>query len=397
MLKTGRALLGLLVVLLIAGTAFAGKKQDLEEAQQAYQQSTMAGDVARAKEMAAESYRLGSKVYGRKSPDTAKLAINYAKLLNDAGDTRRARKVLKGKLKVMENQYGKDSIELTSLLFELGRAHYEPENPKEGLGHFQRASVLLEQRDSELYRAKRNFDIMTELLKRGGNADTRSFIEKAHGVYSKRLKPNDFRLGLTSYHMGLWSMLSDKEYAKSVEYFNAALTAFQTDDGKMSDSEEAARTRLVQAYESAGQSKDATQHCLVLGKSQEWVVPAEPLYQRAPDIPKELTKSGFAGKIEMAFTIDAAGFVSNARIVSAKSSDMDNVALDAIQGFRYAPRFVDGQPVSTDDVGYAFNMAKPKRKGRIGRRFSASPQRGFADGGQRDAEPDVGGGQGGGK
>jgi TonB family protein len=86
--------------------------------------------------------------------------------------------------------------------------------------------------------------------------------------------------------MGLWSMLSDKEYGKSVEYFNDALTAFQTNDGEMSDSEEAVRTRLVQAYESAGQSRDATQHCLALGKSQEWVVPAAPLYQRAPDIPK---------------------------------------------------------------------------------------------------------------
>jgi len=386
------------MALLVTNTALADRRQDFREAYRAYERYAVAGDVAKAKEMAAESYRLGQKVYGKKSPDTAKLAINYAKLLNDAGDVRRSRKVLRGKLEVMEDEYGEHSIKLTSLLHELGRAHYRPNDPQRGLGHFQRASVLLEQHDDELYRAKRNFDIATELLKRGGNADTRSFIEKAHGVYSKRLEPNDFRLGLVSYHMGLWSV-SDGEYAESVEYFNAALTAFQRDDGEMSDLERTVRSMLVNAYENAGQSKDATQHCLALGKSQEWVVPAKPLYLQAPDIPEELAESAFAGEVKLAFTVDAAGFVSNARIASASSSDMDSIALEAIRGFRYAPRFVDGRPVDTDGVGFTFDFARPQAK-ESGRRFSIPPPRGWPAG---DRQEGVGsgtpptGGSGGGK
>jgi len=366
-------LLVLLIVLVLAGTAYADKEQDFREAYQAYRQYAKAGNTEKATEMAAESYRLGVKVYGKRSVNTANLAINYAKLLNDAGDTKRARKVLKGKLEVLEREYGTESTKLLPVLFALGRAHYRADKPEKGLGYFVRLSEILDGHEDELYRAKRNFDIAVALLRREGNTDTRAFIEKAHSIYVKRLAPEDLRLGLTSYHMGLWSM-SDKSHAEAIDYFTAALAAFKAGDGEMGSLEKTVREMLVGLYESAGRRADATPHCLALGKGREWATPVKPLYTKEPVIPADLSGSRFSGEVKLTFTVDASGFVSNPEVASEDPSEMDTVALAAIRGFRYAPRFVGGEPVATDGVSFTFEF---DMKRRFDTRFEMPPPRGF--------------------
>lgn len=195
MLKTGKTLSALLTALIITGTAFADKKEDFQEAYQAYQRYMIAGDGTNAREMAAESYRLGAKVFGKKDPNTAKLAINYAVLLNDAGSYKKARKVLKGKLKIMEDQYGANATELSPILIELGRATFNPAKPSRALNHFSRASSILENHGNALYRAKKNFDIAVILLRREGNALTQPYIEAAHAIYSRELAGQRFSAG----------------------------------------------------------------------------------------------------------------------------------------------------------------------------------------------------------
>ena len=396
-IKPAGVQLGIVLVLLTASTALADKKQEFREAYQSYQQYIKAGDVEKAAEMAAESYRLGVKIYGKRSVNAASLAIDYANLLNNTGDTKRARKVLKGKLEVLEGEYGRESLKLVPVLFALGRAHYVPGKPEKGLGHYNRLSEILDSHEDELYRAKRNFDIAAALLKAEGNVDTRMFIQKAHSVYAKRLSGRDLRLGLTSYHMGLWSM-SDRSYAQATDYFNGALTAFETSDGEMGSLEKTVREMLVSLYESTGQSAEATPHCLALGKARKWVTPVKPLYTREPVIPADLTDSKFSGEVRLTFTVDESGFVSNPGITSESPSEMGAAALAAIREFRYAPRFLDGKPVATDGVSFAFEFDM-KRKPRFDTRFEMPPPRGFPDE-NRQERRDIGdavGGKGGGK
>ena len=52
----------------------------------------------------------------------------------------------------------------------------------------------------------KNWDIVSILLKRQGNALTRKYVEAAHEYYSNLLLPSDIRLGLASYHMALWKL-----------------------------------------------------------------------------------------------------------------------------------------------------------------------------------------------
>ena len=105
----------ILVVFFIAPVAAADKGKDFQRAYRSYQQHIEANNLEQALPAAEDAYKLGSGLYGRKSLNAAKLAINYATLLNDTGDYRSARKVLKGKLKIMEEEYGTDADEMVAI------------------------------------------------------------------------------------------------------------------------------------------------------------------------------------------------------------------------------------------------------------------------------------------
>ncbi len=366
MLKIGRTLAGLLIVLFLMSPAFADKKEDFREAYQAYKGYVKAGDTEKAMEMAAESYRLGSKVFGKQNPNTAKLAINYAALLNDAGSFRKAGKVLKGKLKIMEDRYGADATELSSVLIELGRSEFDVDKPDEGLGYFIRASRVLEGHENALHRARKNFDIAMLLSKREGNAHTQEYIEKAHAIYSRELPTNDFRRGLTSYHMGRHA-LDEQQHEKALEYFNGSLDAFRSDDGKMGDLERTVRIQLIAPLEILQRREEATEHCLALGRAQEWKMPVLPIYRTDPVAPLSAIQAGLTGKVTMTFAVDEKGYVVDPRVARSTQKAFNQAALDMIREFRYAPRFADGKPVLTDGVKYSvrFSPADKKRKERI--------------------------------
>lgn len=355
----------LLFAFIITSTAFADEKQDFREAYRAYQQYVKAGDTAKAKEMAAESYRLGGGVYGKDSVNTSKLAINYASLLNDAGSFRQARKVLKGKLGILEREYGVNAVELSSILIELGRAELDLDDPDMALGQFSRSSRLLEKHENALYRAKKNLDIAIILLKRNGGALTREYIEAAHAVYSRDLPTSDFRRGLTSYHMARHA-IEDQQYERAAAHLESCLIAFKSGDGTMSRLERTVRVQLVNAYESLQRQDAATEHCLAIGNEQRWELPADPLYRTKPVPSLAAMEAGLTGEVTLAFAVDSQGYVVNPRVKQSTTEAFNEAALDMIRQFRYAPRFIENKPVLTEGVEYtvrfAPNQVKEKRR-----------------------------------
>ena len=79
-----------LILLSLPVTTLADRKADFQKAYQSYNQYIEANDKPLAKGAAADAYKLGSKVYGKNHVNTAKLAINYATLLNDSRDYKEA-------------------------------------------------------------------------------------------------------------------------------------------------------------------------------------------------------------------------------------------------------------------------------------------------------------------
>ena len=368
-----------------AATSSADDKAEFQRAYQQYKQHMEAKETPAALDAAARAYTLGSKLFGKKSVNTANLAVNYAILLNDSGDYRQARKILRGKLPVLEGHYGNDAIELVPALVQLGRVKFDPQRPREALEHFSRASWLAGNHESKLYRAEQSFDIARELLQRGGIQFAEQYVQSAHAIYTEELQEHDMRLGLSSFHMAMWAA-GRRQFEKAAEYFNGSLAAFETNEDPMRQMESTIRQRLVETYESMEQPDRATEHCLALGARRPWEQPPTPIYRARPVFSRDAIDDKLSGEIELEFTIDEQGYVRNAAITQSSEEALNDIAITMIQGYRYAPRFEDGKPISTDGVEYVATLtaeapeARPRPRDRRGRRGDFPRGRGFPGG-----------------
>ena len=385
-LTTG-AMASLLLFLGSAGNA--DDRAEFQRVYQAYQQHIEAKETSKALDAASQAYTLGSKLFGKKHINTANLAVNYAVLLNDTGEYRQSGRVLRGKLSVLEDHYGTDAIELVPALVQLGRVKFDPRRPREALEHFSRASWLAGNHENELYRAQQCYEIARELLNRDGIRFAEQFIQSAHAIYEKKLQENDLRLGLTSFHMGMWAA-GRRQFQKAAEHFDDSLTAFRTDEAPMRQMEKTIRTRLVELYENMEQPERATEHCVALGEREPWSAPPTPIYSARPEYSREAIDDKLSGEVSLEFTIDEQGYVRNATVTESSEEALNDVAITMIRKYRYAPRFEGGKPVVTDGVAYVATLTAeaqragppPQARDRRGRRGDAPRARGFP--GSRD-------------
>ena len=339
-------------------SAIANLQADFQRAYKSYNQYIEVDDLPLALGAAADAYKLGSKLYGKNHINSAKLAVNYASLLNVTGDYRKAAKALKGKLEVMEEFYGENADELVSPLLELGSAHIDARKPEKGIGYFQRASDVLEKHENPTIRGKRNFDIVVRLLKRQANQYTRPFVEASYSGYKGTLQENDVRWGLTNYHMAIWS-LQDESLTQAAHHLNASLSAFKTNDDQITTMERNLRIMLIDALQRTGNSERATEHCLAIGERDNWI--ADPLYIKPPNFDTEKIKQSDPVEIKLSFTVDEEGFVKSPKIESSTEPGLNDEALAALTEFRYAPRFVNGVPVATEDVNFTIAYEAPPK------------------------------------
>ena len=349
-----------LLVLSHASTGSADDKAEFQRVYQQYKQHVAAKETSRALDSASQAYTLGSKLFGRKSVNTANLAVNYAVLLNNSGDYKQSGKVLRAKLAILEREYGDDAIELVPMLVELGRVKFDPRRPRQALEHFSRASWLADNHDNKLYRAQQCMDIARELLQRGGVQFSEQYVQSAHAIYAKELQENDLRLGLTSFHMAMWA-LGRAQYEKAAEYFDSSLTAFKTDNTPMGEMEMAVRQRLVELHENAEQPERATEHCLALGARRQWSLPPTPIYRARPVFSKEAIDSQLSGEVALAFMIDEQGYVRDPTVTRSSEEALNAVAITMIRKYRYAPRFEGGKPVATVGVEHVAKLTAQRR------------------------------------
>jgi TonB family protein len=357
--------------------AAATNEEKFKSAFAAYQQHIAANDTKQALASAKVAYQRGSKLFGKTSVNTANLANNYAALLNDTGDFKKARKTLKGQLQILEQRYGSSATQLVPMLIELGRANFDAKLPQISLGYFQRAASLAENHDDPTYAAKRNFEIATTILKLGYYPGSEPFMRRAHEIYSEHVEAGDFRLGLASYHMAMWA-LTKQENEQAIEYLNGSLTTFTTNDGKMGDLERTVRYRLVETYEAIGLRDAATEHCVALGAAQEWSLPPAPVFGTKAKYPQAAIDKKLSGEVRLAFTIDESGYVTNATVAESSDAVFDESALEMIAQNRFAPRFENGEPVATTGVQITaiFDISAANTGGARAN-FKRPPQRGF--------------------
>ena len=347
------------ILLLITQFSWADPRTDFDQAYKDYGLHITANNIADALDAAKNAHRLGTKVFGKKSVNVANLASNYAELLNSTEDYKKARKVLKGQVAILETRYGDTATELVKPLIESGRAWIGTKDAQEGLDYFERAAKLSNGYTNKLLEAQKNLDIVTILLRRGQGASIKPFVDKAYNIYTVEVAPNDFRLGLMSYHK---SIIAARENIsnEAIEYLMGALTAFKAPAGEsIGDLERTVRTRLIAAYENTSQRDAATEHCLVLAANQEFSPTAPSIFRKEAVFSDAVMEQKLSGSVQLTFTIDEQGYAVDPTILASDDQQLNEPALTMIKGSRYLPRFVDGQPVATSGIEFNANFVPP--------------------------------------
>lgn len=97
-----------------------------------------------------------------------------------------------------------------------------------------------------------------------------------------------------------------------------------------------------------------------------------------PYYPVEAREKGIQGRLEVCFTVTAAGSVSHASVESASSGPvrkhLGGAAVRSISGWKFFPRVVDGKPVATPGVCQPVNYRAGARDRPIGLKVKVRPR-----------------------
>ena len=332
------------------------KIEAYNEAYASYKALIEKGDFRQAIPEAEKALELGEELFGEDHKNVALLTDNYAYYLYKAGDDR-AEKVLKLAVERYEKLYGKESPELIPLFMNLGDSVGGRSHRYKQQKYLNKALKLAEQAYSKgsIEYAKLSIEAGAQLAQYTQWRVAEKYLEYGYAVLSAEQGDSSQDLGWAAFLLGK-SHLARKNYDLSRDYFLTSVTTFQSSEEKGAHPLElSSHAFLVQVYEKMNERELATEHCLAIGRMTPYDSEQEymPLYTIPPIYPRRAQEMGLQGGTLIEFTVDPNGFVREPRVVQktgSRSSDFDMAAIDATLEWRYAPRFVDGKPVATENV-----------------------------------------------
>ncbi|WP_051275459.1 TonB family protein [Aestuariibacter salexigens] len=176
--------------------------------------------------------------------------------------------------------------------------------------------------------------------------------KRAYESLLSKLGEQDLRtLSIHFYLAKLYE--AQKQYDNAIEIYERLVSIVGPATDFSHPYELGAHARLVYLYENKGQSDKATEHCLAIGEMTPWSDDIEPtpLYRKPPDFPISAARMGREGWARLSFDITPGGFVDNIKVLDVKGSDsFAKVSKEALASWRYAPKFVDGEPVKAENI-----------------------------------------------
>lgn len=328
---------------------------------QAYKAAVTEGNYERAVVEAKRAYNIGKEIFDEQSPNPPMLAFNYGALLSQVGNLQAAKPVLEDALDMYESRYGDDAVELIPTLMELGDASANASRSRTQRKLYDRALKLAGRHYGKDSRKYGELSLTAGRGMLGGvhATDARGYLTEAHDILMKAAGPNDPDTGLAAFSLGRLELARRKNKSAQT-YFVSALASFEDPEKPASPIEMSTHAFLIRTYQELGQPEKADAHCRAIGR----MTPADddqeyfPLYRVAPGYPMEALRQGVQGYVEFEFTVDDTGTVRDVRTVKLVGHQaFEAAAKSAITQFRYAPRFVDGQPVATAAVQSRISFA----------------------------------------
>ena len=183
------------------------------------------------------------------------------------------------------------------------------------------------------------------------SSETGKYLQKAYKEFNDLLGPDDFATANAQLLLSEFYVRSGK-VKKAQPGLLAALNTYK-DNSDHRSRKLSALSLLVESYELMGESDKATPYCQAIGEIQPWNDDQEvrPIYRRRVKYPATAAQNGYRGYVVTEFSVDKNGFVQSPVVVDSEGpKSFEREALRAISGYRYAPRFINGEPVTTPKV-----------------------------------------------
>ncbi|MEM9334857.1 MAG: TonB family protein [Pseudomonadota bacterium] len=355
---------GLILVtlfLMAPGLASGGDTADFNQAWTDYVAAMETKDLQRREVAARGVAEAGKTVFEETDERLTLVTQNYGVALMENGNGKQAVPILKEAVRLGEGVYGAEGSGLVPILVELADAEARAYEPNRQLRHYRRALNIVETNNGKqsIEYANLAFRTARHVYELSLSDAARNHMQAAKDIFESLPEPNLQNVALADFFLGKMAF-SDRNYRRSTEHLESALTEFEGPDSNLQTLRLLTRALLVQNYENRGQSDKATEHCVAIGRESQ-ISPDQdyrPLFRMAPQYPATMLQRGKTGYVDLAFTVNKSGFVTDA-VVEGRSvdgrelkgkSDFDKPALEAVQRFRYAPRFIDGEAVDSENV-----------------------------------------------
>jgi len=295
---------------------------------------------------ALKAYQLGKQVYGEDDINTANLAFNLAEQHLNNNDKKQAKALLLTALKIFEKTYGNEAIELVDIYLALGKST-PYKNKNKAVGYYYQALDIADEHKEKhpFYNAQTQLDVGAQMLRFGLKKSR--IILSAQTFFTKNLVKDDNRVVRANFYAGKY-YLAKKRYKSAIDNFELNLPVFDALEGPTHPLALNTHAFLINAHESRGNSEEATKHCIAIGSMSPWDDNQEqrPLLRTAPEYPISSARLGKTGWVKIGFTVSKSGRVKNAKVIESEGGkNFEKSALAALEKWRYAPKFENGQPI----------------------------------------------------
>ncbi|MCC2618276.1 energy transducer TonB [Aestuariibacter halophilus] len=359
----------------------SGDTGSFSQAYADYQHALQEGAPEAVLDAALRALTLGQQHFGADSQNTINLYINLASAQVEAEQPFEAMTTLLGVLDMLEQQDSPSEQALyeTKVRFlTAGQSAYKWARNRAKFTASQERRIQRYVKDvvrqtparfetanadqaGMLYDA--SMSLMSYIVQPDLAKDYVALLAQSKDYFLQHFGDNDIRAIEVTFVQGKMLEALDKR--------NDAITSFEWVVGQITEQlnvshpyELAARARLVNAYESEGQSDRATSHCVAIGEMTPWQDDIEqiPLYRLPPDYPVSKARQRKEGWVKVAFIVSPYGFVEDVEVLASEGGKaFEKEAVKAVEKWRYAPKFVDGHAVEAEQrVQLDFAMSRSR-------------------------------------
>lgn len=331
-----------------------------------YQQAVKTNDAEKIA-AAAEGVYQATESLSASNANYAVAALNYGKALARVKKLDQAETYLQKSLESHREVYGEDDPRLIDPILALAEVGaIQSWNGHNGRYRtFIRQSLdlaeKLEGKDSLLY-ANVALEAGKISLEQARDSWAVNYLQPAYDAFSGPYRQYSRKHFFSAFYLGKYH-LAREQFSTAEPMLADALQVVDSSGSGDSTLEMMTRAFLVKVYEEMGDPDRATEQSRAIGRATPFDMnqEPEPLFRRNVVYPEKALKHRQEGYAVARFTITDTGVAEDIEIVEYEGSEaFGEAAIDFLEEARFAPRFVDGEPVSTEDrkMKFNFNLAR---------------------------------------